>query len=381
MRPVIFCLFSAVLIYTVTGKFCDESQCKRPSCVCDTQGSPEGLRVEDTPQFVMLTFDDAVNVVNFPDYEELLMNGRKNLRSNCPIQATFFVSHEYTDYSLVHELWRYNNDIGVHSISHLPSTEYWKNANQTIWEEELGGIRKIISKFANIPESDIVGVRAPFLQTAGDVTFGVMKSLDFHYDSSMPTRQKANPPLWPYTMDYGYQQDCQITPCPTKNYKSFFIVPMVNYFRKLEIAPGHFLDIPCAMADACLPLPETEDETFQYLRENFERHYSTNRAPFPLFLHQAWFSNPERKKGYFKFVDWLLQKDDVFIVTIREALEFVRNPQPLDNYKQVCKSPKQSTCVSNQCTYSKTPLNGPRNMKCCGTCPANYPWLWNVEGN
>ena len=39
---------------------------------------------------------------------------------------------------------------------------------------EIVGQRKIISKFAAIPENYIVGYRAPFLQTSGDTTFKVI---------------------------------------------------------------------------------------------------------------------------------------------------------------------------------------------------------------
>lgn len=62
----------------------------------------------------MLTFDDAVTAANYMYIEEL-MEGRTN-PDGCPAAATFFVSHEYTDYAKVHELWARGHEIALHSI-------------------------------------------------------------------------------------------------------------------------------------------------------------------------------------------------------------------------------------------------------------------------
>ena len=47
--------------------------------------------------------------------------------------------------------------------------------------------------------------------------------------------------------------------------------------------------MPCNMIDGCYP-PSSEQEAYDLLFRNFERHYtSTSRAPFPMFLHAVWF--------------------------------------------------------------------------------------------
>lgn len=46
-------------------------------------------------------------------------------------------------------------------------------------------------------------MRAPYLQTGGDSTFQALKGLGMTYDSSLPT-SLMNPPLWPFTLDYGF---------------------------------------------------------------------------------------------------------------------------------------------------------------------------------
>lgn len=62
----------------------------------------------------------------------------------------------------------------------MTNTNYWKDLSLTKWREEMGGMRKLISKLARIPLDDIRGARAPFLQTGGNRTFLV--SLQSHLD-------------------------------------------------------------------------------------------------------------------------------------------------------------------------------------------------------
>ena len=50
---------------------------------------------------VILTFDDAVNVGNHQTFQDIFNKGRKN-GNGCDIKASFFVSHKYTNYSMVH---------------------------------------------------------------------------------------------------------------------------------------------------------------------------------------------------------------------------------------------------------------------------------------
>lgn len=45
---------------------------------------------------------------------------------------------------------------------------------------------------------------------------------------------------------------------------------------------------PCDMIDACYP-PASAKDVHNLLSRNFERHYSSNRAPFPMFMHASWF--------------------------------------------------------------------------------------------
>jgi hypothetical protein len=57
----------------------------------------------------------------------------------------------------------------------------------------------------------------------------------------MPTLSHSKPvPIFPYNLDDGYQQDCQIAPCPTSDgrWQGLFVVPIVDYWRERLVLDG-----------------------------------------------------------------------------------------------------------------------------------------------
>ncbi|XP_077546074.1 chitin deacetylase 7-like isoform X2 [Haemaphysalis longicornis] len=361
---------------------CDDTVCKRPRCVCASDAPPAGLQVDEMPQFVMLTFDDAVNVINMAFYRELLENSKRTHKQNgCPIAATFFVSGEYLDYEAVNQLHSSGNEIALHSISHRTDPSYWQTINSTQWEREVLDQWTMLTAFANVSAADVVGFRGPFLFTGGDQGFSMLHK-HLRYDSTLVHhRGRGERPFYPYTMDFGFRRNCNVLPCPQGSYPGLWVLPMNVLFAK----PSNE-DHPCVMADACVPHPDTADDTFEYLKSNFEYFYTTNRAPFPVFLHEAYLRHPERKVGYLQFVDWLLEKDDVYLVTASEVLRFMEDPKPLSAYaKRSCAGRNvrgPSTCPRpTTCSYKNTPPGGERYMRTCSQCPKNYPWVNNPLGN
>lgn len=352
---------------------CDPEVCNAPNCNCFGNDPSEKYGTRSIPQFVMLTFDDAITISNIKTYLDI-QGSRRNKGNGCPITMTFFVTHEYNDYNLTNLLYRNGHEMAVHSISHITDTDFWKTASKSRWEAEINGMKEFLETYALIPNSTITGQRAPFLQTAGDTTFEMLKEKGFLYDSSMPSRLHREPPLWPYTMDHGFPQDCQIQPCPTKSYPGLWIVPMVQLKRT-----GGQVPFFCSMVDACTPYPTTVADTKKFLMENFDRHYYSNKAPFPVFLHEAWLQDRNRLRGYLSFIDELLKKDDVFFVSVREVVEYMKKPTTTEKYaQQPCFSnerPRPGDC-SNAVTCEYKVRN--RFMKSCVPCPRRYPWITNA---
>ena len=92
-------------------------------CVCQSKKkkkkqfeSKGDLPVEQVPQIVLITFDDSVNDLNKQLYIDLFEKGRVN-PNGCPITATFYVSHEWTDYSQVQNLYSDGHEMASHTVS------------------------------------------------------------------------------------------------------------------------------------------------------------------------------------------------------------------------------------------------------------------------
>ena len=58
-----------------------------------------------------------------------------------------------------------------------------------------------------------------------------------------------------------------------------------------------------------------------------------DRAPFPLYYHAAWFTTPHHKEGFEAFLDTIVAMDDVWLVTNWQAIQWMRDPTPLDRIK------------------------------------------------
>jgi len=347
---------------------CKTHKCHLPDCLCGQTRLKEMSATLHRPQLVMLTFDDSVNDLNRDLYSEIFKDYRLN-PNGCPISATFFVSHEWTDYSQVQNLYASGHEIASHSISH----SYGEQFSRSKWMKEMVGQRELLSAFAGIPLEDIRGMRAPFLAIGGDNMFEMMHEANFTYDSSMPVYENK-PPVFPYTLDYKMPHDCMIPPCPERSYPGLWEIPLVMWN---DLGSGR-----CSMLDACSN-PSNAEDVYKLLWQNFARHYNTNRAPIGLFYHAQWFTQPHNMEGFERFLDTILSLDDVWFVTSWQAIQWMRNlANPVDplnfepfqcNYKKreakFCSKPK----VCN--LWHKS---GVRYMRTCQECPPNYPWTGNT---
>ncbi|KMY87202.1 uncharacterized protein Dsimw501_GD22994, isoform F [Drosophila simulans] len=346
-----------------TAAKCRKDVCLLPDCYCGGKDIPGELPAESIPQIVLLTFDDSVNDLNKQLYTDLFEKGRVN-PNGCPITATFYVSHEWTDYSQVQNLYADGHEMASHTVSH----SFGEQFSQKKWTREIAGQREILAAYGGVKMSDVRGMRAPFLSVGGNKMYKMLYDSNFTYDSSMPVYENR-PPSWPYTLDYKIFHDCMIPPCPTRSYPGVWQVPMVMW---QDLNGGR-----CSMGDACSN-PSDADGVTKMIMKNFERHYTTNRAPFGLFYHAAWFTQPHHKEGFIKFLDAINAMQDVWIITNWQALQWVRDPTPISRI---------NSFQPFQCDYSDRPKrcnnpkvcnlwhkSGVRYMKTCQPCPDIYPW-------
>ena len=92
-----------------------------------------GMNPSEVPQMVVITFDDAVNDENWKLYTEKLFPASAKNPNGCPIHATFYVSHEWTDYSQVQNLYANGHEIASHTVTHSHGT----NFNEEKWANEV----------------------------------------------------------------------------------------------------------------------------------------------------------------------------------------------------------------------------------------------------
>ena len=82
----------------------------------------------------------------------------------------------------------------------------------------------------------------------------------------------------------------------------------------------------CSMADACSN-PGDAQGVYLMIMQNFQRHFNTNRAPFGLYYHPAWFTTPHHREGFELFLDTITEMEDVWLVTSWQAIQWMRSAQ------------------------------------------------------
>ncbi|XP_075168298.1 chitin deacetylase-like 9 [Haematobia irritans] len=356
------------------AEMCSRAKCEPPNCRCSAMSLPKTDfkgHEKEIPQLITVTFDDAVTALNYAQYQELfadLLNP-----DHCEAKACFYVSHEYTDYSKVNALYNEGHEIALHSITHGAGTDYWRNADVDLLMREFGQQIDMLERFAKIDRRHIRGMRLPFLQISGNNSFIAAKRLGLLYDSSWPTQQYRNPAMWPYTLDYLSLQDCQIRPCPTASIPGLWENPMVSWIDNEGYS--------CSMLDGCIFLPpDNADSLFEWMKDNFRRHYEGNRAPFGMYLHAAWFGRSGNYfKAFRKFLEYANSLPDVYITTPSAVIQYMKHPSLGKPFKGCFKKP-QTTCKPVTCGLAKQPTGEMRYMTVCDKCPEVYPWLDNPLG-
>uniref|UniRef100_A0A6A7FWX2 Chitin deacetylase 9-like protein n=1 Tax=Hirondellea gigas TaxID=1518452 RepID=A0A6A7FWX2_9CRUS len=374
---------------------CQPAKCTVPDCHCSSTDSPTGIPVKDLPHFVVLSFDDAVTITNFDFY--LGIGDRKN-PNGCKVQMSFFVSHENTDYTLVNELHRRGHEIAIHSVTHKSDVQnYWRNMSKEGWTAEVVDQIDMLNMYGKIPREDMQGWRTPFLEVGGNTMYDALQDAGIKYDCSWPTLHYTpwfvesdgtiNGALWPYTLDFFSIQEQTVGTKPTQSFPGMWVAPMTD----LQDNRG----IECSMLDACQSdedeLETSADAVTQLLKRNFKAGLS-KRSPFGIYVHHSWFVDyPVRTEGMKQFLDYMSAYPEVYIVSMRQLIAWMKDPVPLDQLKDheafQCPDKNPPTnCPSEN--HKNCPYTAPLPISqaevymkmCVGTCPTYYPYLNNVEG-
>ncbi|XP_045522703.1 chitin deacetylase 1 [Pieris brassicae] len=362
---------------------CDPGLCQLPNCFCTKYGNatPGNLIPNQTPQMITLTFDGPVNHENWDIYGKHILTSERKNPNGCPIKATFFISHPYTNYRHVQKLWNDDHEIAVHSITHRGPEEWWsKNATIEDWFDEMVGQANIINKFGRVWMEEFRGMRVPYLSVGWNRQFLMMQEFGFVYDATV-VAPLVDPPFWPYTLDHKMPHQCTGNNqyCPTRSYAGIW---------EMVINPLKNGDHICATLEYC-PSTLSGEDVYNVLMENFKRHYLKNRAPFGIHLNSTWLKNNEYLSALKKFTDELLRLPDVYFVTYREVIDWMKRPTPVLQLKKFqpwqCKNRRfqESEIACNKPKTCKLPskvLEQDKYMITCVDCPKSYPWIRNEFG-
>lgn len=101
----------------------------------------------------------------------------------------------------------------------------------------------------------------------------------------------------------------------------FPVYKLVDQIFSLKLKPkficfkqGHI----CAMVDSC-PTHLSDEEVYTMLKDNFNRHYRTNRAPFGLYFHTIWFKEKRNFHILTRFLDELLGNKVCHLISSKKA--------------------------------------------------------------
>lgn len=305
------------------GYTCDPAACTG-SCHCAGITSPGGLTPAETPQFVLITHDDAVT-----DLANNVVRGITDPHKNpngCNVPATWFVTQSGSECEYIKKLYDENHELAIHTMHHARLAPGFNGL-----EEEMLGVKTWMNSECGIPSDAMQGFRSPFLVN-NEPQRELLAKNGFLYDSSINEfvgedshfTKSFGQRLWPYTMDSGIPQNCNWTypdgQCSKEErYPGMWEVPMWDLpsDAKNTEEKAYTMDYGAGFGG----------DLYTTLTTNFDQAYGGNRAPFPIFVHAPWFtaSNTELTN---KFIAYALSKPDVHFVTITQLLNWIKNPVP-----------------------------------------------------
>lgn len=267
----------------------------------------------ETPQIVVMTLENNINIENIEYYQPLFENFVNP--NGCPIRGTFFVQDDGSDYSLIRSLYTQGHEIGINSETGVAPT------TAPEWTEMIKGLQAKLNGIG-IDNKEIYGNRVPELACGGRSQFIGMGDNGILYDSTMTSVTQSEPEtfLWPYTYDYPPFPACDNGQAPDLPFPGLWEAP---------IADLHDLTadrLPCAVPSGCRNVT-TKKDAFDLFFTAFQDHYNGNRAPFMMVIDPAWAKNQDFRDGTIEFVEYIRAAfTDVWIVPAIQMLQWVQNP-------------------------------------------------------
>jgi hypothetical protein len=374
-----------------SGVYCDancqncypcqqEVNCKiADNCYCAKKTIPGGLPVPQTPQFVFLTFDDAITYENyvssamFNNMDFVLKNANIKDSMGCSPKLSVYLMGDTSDYNMP-KFFEKTGSISYHTQTHTTGL----NSPMNVWLNELQTLKNDFEALSKV--KNVKGSRAPYLQ-ANDAYLSVLQQLGVEYDSSFVygwafTSPEQEKNYWPFTLDYGVpdQMMClYFGSCPTQSHAGLWEFPIVAFHT-----PEFIMDYNVYGDTAA---------TLAAMKADFLASYNYNRVPRGYYIHWRYLTNNgdfdslnnDRVNFLVDFFTWLSTLPDVIFTTEDKVIQWIKNPKNKDITKtmDIFQCTDQFITPANACPNGITTCWYNANpLQVCGRkCPQNIPGL------
>ena len=254
-----------------------------------------------------------------------IANVHKN-PNGCNMPVTFYTLQQGTDCATAYKIWQQNHEIALHTVNHQALYPDFNGMQQ-----EMMGVKDWLNKTCNIPATEMVGFRCPYL-VSNQETRQVEANAKLLYDSSMievfqndsDVENKPGMRVWPFTMDHGIPINCNWNypdgQCngTTERYPGLWEVPL---WEIQDDAGEHLYSMDVGT--------DPPGDIFTLLQNNFNMNYNNNRAPFGIFLHATWFDSAGANAAALnKFLDWAFAQPNVWGITTKDLIRWMQAPVP-----------------------------------------------------
>ncbi|EFN56795.1 hypothetical protein CHLNCDRAFT_57507 [Chlorella variabilis] len=317
------------LVQTDTFK-CDPLKCEPPTCRCPAYTPPGDLPLEEVPQFVMISHDNALDSLPYEAMQGVL--GKKQQANGCPVPVTWFAMFYHSGLARGDQVAMQTNRFNPTDpfTATDPAPKYDSRDPKT-------GEPSALSKEGYLYDTSLV---------------------ERYYPNS-PTSPSVSQVLWPYTMDAGIPQECnflgeEVGKCaPGENYHGLWEVPLYQAQIGGELyGVGNY-----ASKEALMPPIPTDMESF--LKDLLDERLANSKAPLSISTIYGWLVDESKNvdptcndagcehppndnaKALSAFIDYALKKPDVRFVTYSDLIRWMQHPVPLSQFDEwvQCKVP------------------------------------------
>lgn len=300
--------------------------CSLPDCFNPGTSSP--LPPEQTPQFVLLSHDDEIDVDTYEAFRNVGI---------CDSKITFFLMWSRIDCRYVQAFHDAGHEIGLHTVNHRHLT----GVPLDELKYEMLGVRSRVNKECGIPFRDMRGFRAPYLETNENVRKVLYEDGFIEYDS---TYNPSGYPMAPFTMDSGLVKNSSLE---FESWPGLWQIPVnavegESHEAVYSMDPGRISHGPSEpyQSSASVGTFIPADIMLDLLVDNFHTQYNGSRLPFSVNFHTPWLNAPGYSTALGEFLEYVRNFEDVYFITYSELVAWMRNPVPLSDMP-----PRDSQCI------------------------------------